>query len=374
MGAMSEKPVRPSQTSLSGWLVVLGSVFVVLGAFERVATIGSIKSQQAAADALDRAPSGALSVDDVQLALHVMAVIAGGLATLTAGAGWLVLRRSREARLVLSIAAPLLALMGLAVSPFAGMLVAAATLMLWLHPSREWLAGRPVPATSGGAGQPAERPVDRPVERPVETPPEPVRTPGPTHPPGPGPSGTMSAMTYTPGSESYPPPPQYGGSNPYGGSGAPTRRPGTVTAAAIITMVFGALTALGCGILGLTLLLADKNNVINDLQDQLGDQSAFDDYTFEDWENVLSAAGIIFLVLAVWAVISIVLAVGALRGSNGARITLIISAAVSIVVSLIGTLIFLFPGLNLIAAIAVIVLLFTGGAGDWYRAKKNARA
>ncbi|GAA5155429.1 hypothetical protein GCM10023340_40680 [Nocardioides marinquilinus] len=373
---MSEKPVRPSQTSLSGWLVVLGSVFVVLGAFERVATLGSIESQQAAADALDRAPSTGfdLSVDDVQLALHVMAVVAGGLATLTGAAGWLVLRRSREARVVLSVAAPLLVLAGLGVSPFAAMLVAAATVMLWVQPSRAWLAGQPVPVPAGAGDGRAERQVERPAETPAERPAEPVQTPGPPHPPAPGPSGTMSAMTYNPGSESYPPPPQYGGGNPYGGSGAPTKRPGTVTAAAIITMVFGALTTLGCGILGLTLLLADKSDVINDLQDRLGDQSTFDDYSFEDWENVLSAAGIIFLVLAVWALISIALAVGAMRGSNGARIMLIISAGVSIVVSLVGTLIFLFPGLNLIAAIAVIVLLFTGGAGDWYRAKKNARA
>ena len=61
-----------------------------------------------------------------------------------------------------------------------------------------------------------------------------------------------------------------------------------------------------------------------------------------------------------------------LRRSNAARITLVVSSAVTALVSLIG----IGSGvsaLTLIAAIAVIVLLFTGGAGDWFK-RKNAAA
>ena len=60
-----------------------------------------------------------------------------------------------------------------------------------------------------------------------------------------------------------------------------------------------------------------------------------------------------------------------LRRSNGARIALVISSAVSAVLSLlaIGSLL---SGLWLIASIAVIVLLFTGGAGDWFKNKNAA--
>jgi len=60
-----------------------------------------------------------------------------------------------------------------------------------------------------------------------------------------------------------------------------------------------------------------------------------------------------------------ILAVFALRRSNGARIGLVVSAALTVVLSLISitSIVSLLP---LVAAVTTIVCLFAGGAGAWF--------
>ena len=65
-----------------------------------------------------------------------------------------------------------------------------------------------------------------------------------------------------------------------------------------------------------------------------------------------------------------VLAVFAMRRSNGARIGLVVSAALAAILSLIAITSGL-SAVSLIGCIAVIVLLFTGGAGAWYAGKSG---
>ncbi len=57
-----------------------------------------------------------------------------------------------------------------------------------------------------------------------------------------------------------------------------------------------------------------------------------------------------------------------LRRSNAARITLVVSSAVTALFSLlaIGSLV---SAVTLLAAVAVIVLLFVGGANEWFQGK-----
>ena len=74
---------------------------------------------------------------------------------------------------------------------------------------------------------------------------------------------------------------------------------------------------------------------------------------------------VIGVVLAAWALVAVLLAVLVLRRSNIARILLVISSAGCILAGLIGVLAIV-PVLWLIAAIVVIVLLFTGGANPWF--------
>ena len=73
----------------------------------------------------------------------------------------------------------------------------------------------------------------------------------------------------------------------------------------------------------------------------------------------------------VGAVIGVLLGVFVLRRSNVARILLVISSAVVAVFSLLG----ITSGLSVVtlaAAVAVIVLLFVGGANDWFSGRGAA--
>lgn len=179
--------------------------------------------------------------------------------------------------------------------------------------------------------------------------------PGPTHQPyGQDPYGQQ------PGGQPYPygEQPAYG--QPHGQQPAGGRRPGTVTAAAWITIVFSAISAVLFGFTGLALLVA-RDQVITEMERV----PEFQDANI-DAESAVGVIVAVVLGLVVWAIIAIVLAVFVLRRSNVARILLVISSAVVALFSLLGVT----SGVSvvtLIASIAVIVLLFVGGAGDWFK-------
>jgi hypothetical protein len=152
------------------------------------------------------------------------------------------------------------------------------------------------------------------------------------------------------------------------GYGAPLRdpdaRPGTVLAAAIVTFITAGLSALLFAIFTLVLLVA-RGSFLEGFREGAGmDPSA------DDAGTLFGVLVIIGIVLVLWCVAAIVLAALALKRRNGARIGLVVSASLSIVVSLLG----ITSGISvvtLIAAIAVIVCLFTGGANEWYRRAKG---
>ena len=143
---------------------------------------------------------------------------------------------------------------------------------------------------------------------------------------------------------------------PYGSSDG-ERRPGTVTAAGVITLIFSGLTLALFAIIGIVVIAA-RDEFVTRLEDQPG----FEDISPDD---VVAVMAVVCLVFAVWCIISMVLAVFTMRRSNGARIGLVISSALVAVLSLLG----ITSGgsaITLIAAVAVIVLLFTGGANAWF--------
>lgn len=174
--------------------------------------------------------------------------------------------------------------------------------------------------------------------------------------------------THTP----YGQPDPYGQSSPYGQQGQPSpygappvqadRRPGTVTAAAWITIVFSGLTAVLFGFTGLALLVA-RDQVITELERVPEFQDAG-----IDADAAVGVLAAFILGLVVWALIALVLAVFVLRRSNVARILLVISSAVVALLSLLGITSGV-SAITLIASVAVIVLLFVGGAGDWFARK-----
>jgi hypothetical protein len=140
-----------------------------------------------------------------------------------------------------------------------------------------------------------------------------------------------------------------------------------VTAAAWITIAFSALTALLSAFGALGMLVA-RDQVVTEMERV----PEFQDANI-DADAVVGVLVAVILGVVVWALVAIVLAVFVLRRSNVARILLVISSSVVVLLSLIG----IGSGLSvvtLVAAVAVIVLLFVGGAGDWFNHVQPAAA
>ena len=136
---------RPRQVTTAAWLIMGGSLLLVVTAFQTVSGLHSLETRANIQSALDQAPlsGSALDFESVRGALHVTALIVGGCATAAAILGYQVLRRDRLARLVLTVLAVPLVVAGIATDPFLAPMVGAAIAMLWLQPSRGWFAGAP---------------------------------------------------------------------------------------------------------------------------------------------------------------------------------------------------------------------------------------
>ncbi|MGA8846454.1 MAG: hypothetical protein WB471_07575, partial [Nocardioides sp.] len=144
------------------------------------------------------------------------------------------------------------------------------------------------------------------------------------------------------------------------------KRPGTVTAAAMIAILASGLALAGL-LVSLLYLVSSRAEFLEQIDEQLATSSAYADIS----ADTLADAAIGFLVvLAVWCLVAIGLAIATLRGSNAARIGLVVSGLLSALVSLLGALVIV-PLVLTIASIATVVLLFTGGAGEWFASHKR---
>jgi hypothetical protein len=163
-----------------------------------------------------------------------------------------------------------------------------------------------------------------------------------------------------------PPGPLGDGLDMYGRPLGNDERPGGVTAAAWITLVFSGLTFLLFGFITIAVLVA-KDDAITEMDKQIRESGGSSDFNGNDIYGIIVA---VLLVITIWTVIACVLAVFAMRRSNVARILLIISAVVAGLLSLagIGSVVSAVP---LLACIAVIVLLFTGGANAWFAGRRR---
>ncbi|WP_134740253.1 hypothetical protein [Nocardioides sp. 503] len=174
-----------------------------------------------------------------------------------------------------------------------------------------------------------------------------------------------------------PPPPPYGQPtpNPYGSpqpgaynpAYAPVppdagRRPGTVTAAAVLTWVGSAIALLSLAFL-LVAVMAGMDEYYEGFEDSASGWTRDEISTFT---IIFAGIGI------VWSLVAIVLAFFVVRGANWARIVLTISAAVAIPLCVLTALAVL-PVLNLIMCIAAIVLLYVGRGNEWFRAGGQRR-
>lgn len=177
----------------------------------------------------------------------------------------------------------------------------------------------------------------------------------------------------TPGQQpaSYGQPAPYGQPGPYGQPAYapypqrdPDRRPGTVTAAAVVGIVGSALTFLGAAFFAVAAAVARE-----DFAEGFEEGSGTDLGTSAD--NVVTAVVVICGVLAVWSLVAVVLSVLVLRRSQVARILLVVSAGVATLVSLLAAPLGL---LFTVLTVLTIVLLFVGGANEWFSRKGGTEA
>ena len=176
-------PERPRQVTMAAWMIMAGSALVVLTVFDRVAGLHTLETREAVEKFLAEPPGNDLGigVEGVLTALRTASMVAAGCATAAAILGYQVLKRSRGARLALTVLAVPLFVTGLVSGGFLSSLVAAASVMLWLQPARDWFDG--VTRQQATADDRPEAPPREPEPEPepscgVGPPTRPRRSPG----------------------------------------------------------------------------------------------------------------------------------------------------------------------------------------------------
>ena len=344
---------RPSQVTLAGWLTMVGSVFVVVLVFDRLAGLHTLETRQSVQKVLAQPPGSDLgiSVDGVLAMVRVLAMVAAGCATAAAILGYQVLRRSRSARLALTVLAVPLFLAGLVTGGFVSSLVAASVVMLWLQPARDWFDGinRPAPTraaptasttasttarTLDAGPSPYEQPLARPHEQPL--------------------------ARHVPPLAPYP--------LPHEGA-PPLPRPGAVGVACALTWASSGLSALGMALTALLLAL-EPDTLLDEVHRQnpeLAQQGVSDGLLVGVTYAMIGA-------IVLWCLSAVVLGILVYRGVEWARIVLVISASTAAALSLIGTVAGAFLlVLTLVASAVTIVLLVRPDVRAWFRSRPGRR-
>lgn len=388
---MSEKSTgaRPSQVTVAGWVAVTGSALLVMTLLDSAGRLRSVEFRDAVEEFLATPVGGGLGLEVGQIVdiVRVLTMVSGAAAAAALVLAVFVLQRHRGARIGYTVAAVIVMVTAPASGSLFPVMLAFAAMMLWTKPARDWFAGVPVTAADPShrhsethVTQDSSRP-DRPDPhmpedsgaRPVPPPTEGFGAPQGHDPQRHGQQhgqqhGQPPPQAY--GQPQYPPygyPPQ--AQAPYGG-GYPApqadrgERPTNVTIATWVTWALSALTLFGFVMIAFVLLVAREeflSQIEQDptFQEQLGEV---------DLELVIAALWVMVVVSLVWCLVAIVLAWFAFRGANWARIALVVSAGVAALFSILS-----FPvGLiHLVAAGAVIALLFTGGSNEWYAGRSG---
>jgi hypothetical protein len=159
---------RPPQATIAGWLVVAGSVAVVLTALDQAAALHSLDTRERVEEYLSKPPGDqlGLGVQGGLTLLRVLTTVAAVTGAASAVLGWFALQRSKPARMALTVLAVPLFLVGFS---FQGLvsggvfpaMVAAAVVILWFPPTRDWYDGK---APARTPPQPAQPDPVEPVE------------------------------------------------------------------------------------------------------------------------------------------------------------------------------------------------------------------
>ncbi|MGF9757583.1 hypothetical protein AAII07_20535 [Microvirga sp. 0TCS3.31] len=389
---------RPPQVSLASGIIMFSSVVVLLTAWERVTSLGSLETQDAIRDALADAPfsSVGLTVSSTTELLRVLCMVAAASACATAILGWYVRKPDRSARLGLTLFAVVVFVTGIPAGGLAGSFVAAGAAMLWIQPAREWFAtGRwtpPAPAPAKEKGKDAGR-ADRSASGPADPwgrPPAgsdaaPPSTPSDTAPSVPPPASRpfgepgppaqqhpVGGPAESPYGQAYPsrPDPHRAAPAPYATGPAPDwqrrqllqARPGAMVAAFVITVVTAG------GLLGLSLLwlaiAGFSPDFLRSVMEQQQPELLDDGLSLEQVRTTVFALAGIFVV---WCVLALVLAGFAMARREWARRGLMVSAAFSAGACLalvLNTPLVLLPA---VAAVATVVCLRRVEVRRWFQ-------
>jgi hypothetical protein len=319
------KPARPPQVAIAGWLVVAGSVVVVLMAFSRVADLRSLETKEAIEAYLSSSPGDSLglTVSGVQTILRIASMVAAACAATTAILGWQVLQRSRGARLALSLLAGPLFVTGFVGGGFASAVVTAAIVMLWFQPARDWFDGitraapeRPAPLPSVPRAPAAQSPL--------------LDLPPPSGPP-------LYAAPYAAGAPA---------------SRSAAQRPAPVVWACAVAWASTAVVFLMFSVVLLELALAPDS-----LREEMRRQNP--DLTMSD-ADLTRLLVVVSLVLVVWSAGAALLTLLVWRGVPWAALALSVSAALSCLA--------LVP---IVAGIATVVLLQRPESRAWLTARRR---
>jgi hypothetical protein len=294
-------------------MAVVGSVLLIAVLYNTLATLETDDLRRRIAGYLAKPPGDGLrmSVDQVITAMRVLVYLNGVLAAVVAVCAVYVFQRHRGARIGQSVAAIVLVFTGLLSGTIVPLVIGLSTAMLWTRPVRDWFGSR----------------TPRPTA--VVTPAYPALPPAASMP------------------QRVPAPPM-----PH-----PVHRPGSLIAAAAITFVFSAVTLLGyLAIVGV--MLVDRQALVEAFQRQSVyvrlDMTA---------NELIGFLWIACVVMSMWCLASIAMAALMLRRHTWARVALAVSAGLALPLSLIALP---FGWLNAAAEVATIVLLFSGGANDWF--------
>ena len=161
---------------------------------------------------------------------------------------------------------------------------------------------------------------------------------------------------------------QYGGPPAYGTTD-PNKRPGTVTAASVITLIFSGLGFV-LFTFGLIAVLVARDDMVREINNEIQNQQGMEGLTGDGIAVFLVVA---FVVLIAWTLATMIFAVWAMKGKNWARVLVVISSVVTALFSLLAILSGV-SAITLIASVAVVVLYFTGGANQWFKRSSGPTA
>ncbi|MER6972087.1 hypothetical protein ABT304_13590 [Nocardioides sp. NPDC000445] len=362
---MSEtKLPRPGQATLAGWLIVLGSLLTVVTAWDQISGLRSLDTRERVEEVLAERPlaGSGIGLDNILDLMHVMALVTGAMAAAGVILGWHVLQRNKQARLALTVIAAPLFFAGMFGGGFWSTLSAVAVVLLWMSPTRDWFDGV----------SPTKREALDSGDSDQESYVAPAPSEAPTASSAPTASTTATGSTSGPARLSQQQPPPWTGAIAQPTKAAPKRRPGAVTAAAVLTWIGSGLTALMMLASAVT-ATANPDLILEQVRKQAESDPRMREMAgLYTTDIIVASVWITAVLVALVCVAAAVFAAFALRRHSWARIALTISAGISALSLLLFALAFLYAVVLSLAAVATFTFMLRPEVAAWFRGRSES--